>query len=167
MDSGKAPVYDVLEDSNRRPHDHNSSNSQNPSRRRYTKPPKSTKARAPGVDTASVSTPMYDVLEGPNSDNDVSSSRALKAPLYDVLEGPSPETNVNSEISKAPLHDVLEGPQPSPVTSPNRGSTPPTGGVSDQTYEALQPTRESIYQPLDQGFDEYDNTYQSVGGSSA
>ena len=167
MDSGKAPVYDVLEDSNRRPHDHNSSNSQNPSRRRYTKPPKSTKARAPGVDTASVSTPMYDVLEGPNSDNDVSSSRALKAPLYDVLEGPSPETNVNSEISKAPLYDVLEGPQPSPVTSPNRGSTPPTGGVSDQTYEALQPTRESIYQPLDQGFDDYDNTYQSVGGSSA
>ena len=148
-DAISAPYHDVL-DSHEKSRDHS-----NPASRtcpRYNKPPKSVISETPRKSAETATTPTYDVLEGPNPDNgERSEAPPCHSPLYDVLEEQDSQSSMKQKSTQAPLYDVLEGSEPIPVSSPNRGGTSPTCGASDQMYklyEALQSTRESIYQLL-------------------
>ena len=155
-----APYHDML-DSHWK-----SCNHSNPASRAcpfYNKPPKSNISEAPRKSADTAATPSYGVLQGPNLNNGESSKATpCNSSFYDVLEEQGSQSSVKQKSTQTPLYDVLECLQPTPVILPNRGSIPPTGGVSDLTYEALQPIRETIYQPLTQGFHDYDITYQAV-----
>mgnify|MGYP001799787544 CR=1 FL=1 len=153
-----ATFYDEVEQP-----DSNRSNSRILSSPRYVQPSKQKKGSEQDVDRAlPASAPLYDVLEGPDSDST----------FYDVLEGSDPtadssfpqetaraqDTNrrAYTGASQTPLYDVLEGPECNESTGKNGSRS------GNQTYEALHPARESIYEPLNKDIDDYDDSYQSI-----